>query len=157
MSDNIYQPPTSDIEVDESHRGSPTRAILAGLAVDLFGSLILGVAISVGYAAFLASQGLDEHEIQSALANVDAFTPLWFIGTALGLGITVFAGFVCAAIVNYEEYRYCTILGIISCTFAFIFSIGHHSSSELAGILILTIASCQAGAWLHIRRKHAKG
>lgn len=153
MDDNAYTPPKSDIEIDESRRGSPVKAILAGTAIDLFGSLLVGIVIAIGYSTYLASQGLDETQIQTALATIDRFTPVWFIGMVLGSAMSVFAGYICASMVNYAEYKYCGILGGISGAAALLFNTGHYDPLEIIGIICLTFGCVLFGAWLHVSAK----
>lgn len=157
MEENAYTPPKSDVQIDESTKGSPTKAILAGTAIDLFGSLLVGILIAVVYSAYLASQGLDATEIQTAMTTIDRFTPIWFIGMILGGAISVFAGYTCATIVNYNEYKFCSILGGISGVSALALNFGHYAPLEMAGIILLTFACVLFGGWLHVSAKNRRG
>jgi hypothetical protein len=157
MDDNAYSPPKSDIEIDESRRGSPLKAILAGTAIDLFGSLLVGIVIAIVYSAYLASQGLDESEIQSALSTIERFTPIWFIGMSLGGAISVFAGYICASMTNHKEYKYCAILGGISAASAVLLNVGHYVPLETIVLIALSFACVLFGAWLHVSGKQRRG
>jgi hypothetical protein len=85
--------------------GSPLRAVLTGVAVDIGGSAMIGFVLAAIYALELDSQGLSESDMREAMSHIPPDSAVAVAGTLLGALVSVFAGYVCARIVRRGEYR----------------------------------------------------
>ncbi len=134
-------------------KGSPVKAIGIGILVDIIGSLIVGVIITIIYAIILANTGVSTEEIKNRLANVDPYSIFSMIGTTLGCFVSLFAGYLCAKTVNYSEYKFVAIMGLISATLGVAISGPYYSITENIILIILTFASVLLGARVHVNDK----
>lgn len=94
--------------------GSPWRAVLTGLAVDLGGTFLLNLILVMLYTAELAGTGMEADKIQAVLHNNPL--PGWMVitGGLLGSALSVAGGFVCARIVRRDEFAIGGILAVLS-------------------------------------------
>jgi hypothetical protein len=157
MEANIYQTPKASLSMNKTKKGSPVKAVLIAAAVDIAGTTIAGIVLGVVYAAMLAANGVAPEEIAATLSNVSADSTLSLVGIALGLVVSLYAGYLCAKIVNHREYGIVTILGIISVSFGNLTGLLEDTPtySMLQNILMstLTFMCVYLGAWLHVRTK----
>ncbi|VAW63424.1 hypothetical protein MNBD_GAMMA09-808 [hydrothermal vent metagenome] len=157
MTGNIYQTPESDVSLNEAYKGSPLKAILIGSSVDIFGTLIFGVLYGVGYAVFLAANGMSAEEIGARFVNIDTYSFFSMLGMVIGLLISVFAGYLCAKSVNYNEYKTVSVVAVIAVIFGLLISASEYSLIENIVFNTLTFLSLYLGAWLHVRSKAPRG
>jgi hypothetical protein len=108
MPTDPFKPP----EADSPRRpraprpaGSPLRAVLTGVAVDIGGSALVGFLLAAIYALQLDAQGLSESDMREAMSHIPPDSAVAVAGTLLGALISVFAGYVCARIVRRDETR----------------------------------------------------
>ncbi len=134
-------------------KGSPVKAIGIGILVDIIGSLIVGVIITIIYAIILANSGVSTEEIANRLASADPYSIFSIIGITAGCFISLFAGYLCAKIVNYSEYQFVSILGLMSATLGVVIGGPHYSVTENVILIILTFASVLLGARVHVNDK----
>ena len=73
-------PPTRD----RRPPASPLRAVLVGLAVDIGGSALTGVLLSLGHALSLAASGLSEAQVREAMAHDPPATGVAVQGKLIG-------------------------------------------------------------------------
>ena len=74
MNANAYQPPKSDLGVDVRKPGSTFRAVLVGVLIELFGTLLFGLLIGVVFGFFMAAQGVSAEDIQAKFEQMDPFS-----------------------------------------------------------------------------------
>lgn len=140
----------------EKRKGSPIKAIVVGLIVDIIGSSIFGILIGIIYSAFLLNKGLAIEEIEKILNSAGGLNTIFgLIGNIGGLLITMLAGYICARIVNYNEYKIVGILGILSSLITYIFALtmNIYTNSELILLSVLVLLCSLSGAFIFIKTK----
>ena len=148
--------PTSEAETRSSKKGSPVKAIIIGLLVDIIGSTVLVIILGIVYSMVLASQGLTPEEIEYRLTNLDPYSAFSIICMFFGGLMTVIAGYLCARIVNYSEYTYAFILGFISAMIGFTAGESYYSTLDNLFLVLLTLGCALFGAWLYVKNKTDK-
>src|SRR5215510_11032931 len=98
MPENPYSPPKGEVEDYPKQPWSPIKAVLLGLAVDVGGSMLLGLLLGMGYAIVLAASGMQADEIALALADLSPWSWISIFGTLMGCGLSVLGGYVCARV-----------------------------------------------------------
>ena len=153
MNEFTDNPPKTNTEKKEFIKGSPAKAIIIGVVVDIGGSIVLGIILVMIYSVMLASEGLSPEEIEYQLINLDPHSTFSIISMIIGGLMTVFAGYLCAKIVNYSEYKFTFILGSISAAFGLMAGESHYSTLDNIFLSILTVMCAFLGAWLHVVKK----
>ncbi len=121
--------------------GSPLKAVLSGLAVDIGGSAVLGIVLDEFYAATLGGQGLTDGEVADAMQHIPPASAIGVLGILLGALMSVAGGYVCARIVLRNEYRVGGAMAAVSALLGLAFG----SSDDPAGmtaLLILCTVAC---------------
>jgi hypothetical protein len=154
---NPYSPPGASVADPSAKPGSPVKAVLAGAAVDIVGSLVIGAILSVIYGASLAVSGASVEEIAAASSEVPVDSWLFISGILVGCAFSVLGGYVCARIAKRSEYGLGCIVGAISALFGLLFALGHYPLFVNLGLGLATFASVLLGARLGYARNHAAG
>jgi hypothetical protein len=144
MSINPFKPPESDSTKSPrppATPGSPLKAVLTGLAVDIGGSAMLGVVISVIYAVQLHGQGVADDEMREAMENMPHDSALYIGGTLLGALLSVLGGYVCARVARRDEYRAGIAMAAISAVLGLMMA-GHPGFDEMTMLLTATGVAC---------------
>ncbi len=159
MSENIYQAPQADLTVTLQQKGSLIKAIVIATIIDIVGTFLLGMAIGVVYMAILTSSGMPIEEVATTVEKEtrDVFSTLTIIGVVLGGMVTLFAGYTCAKIANYSEYKVVSYFGVITVSFSAFMGMGYYSLSENIVLGAVTLGCAYCGAWLYVRKKNANG
>jgi hypothetical protein len=134
------KPPTRRTPVPEG-AGSPFRAVITGLVVDIGGSALIGLVLSMFYAAQLSSNGMSSAEIKEAMAQMPADSPIAIVGTLLGALCSVAGGYVCARIVQRDEFRVGGVMAALS-GFAGLMMIGDDTPDDLVLLLTASTVAC---------------
>ena len=113
-TDNPYKAPTTPVKDAPPPPRSPIVAVLAGLAVDIGGTVVAGIVIGIVYAIVLASQGMGAEQIQTVLSTADPSSAYFAVGTLVGFGFSVLGGYVCARLARQRERRLALIQGLLS-------------------------------------------
>lgn len=152
MSGNLYDPPRSDVSKREiSEPGSPYKAFIAGLAIEIIGSILVGSIVGVIYGVIQASGGMSPQDIEKSLQFIDPGSPFFLTLAISGLLVSVMAGYVCMSITRTDSFKTVYILGSASLLLSLI------SSMDFAAVgimLILALASFAAvvfGGYLKYR------
>jgi hypothetical protein len=134
--------------------GSPFLAVTIGFIVDIGGSLILGVVYVFCYSIMLSSHGISFDQIRYNIVSIHtdpiASIPIY----AIGCIISAVAGYVCARIVKYSEYKYTSILAVISSLFGFLIGSTANSLFKNVIILLFTYGSVMLGALIYLKDKN---
>ena len=144
MPTNPFKPPETDSTKaprPPASAGSPLRAVLTGLAVDIGGSTVLGVVISLIYAVQLHGQGVAEGQMREAMDNMPHDSALYIAGTVLGASMSVLGGYVCARVARRDEYRAGAVMAAVSALFGVMMT-AHPSFDEMTLLLMVTGAAC---------------
>lgn len=149
---NPYAPPTAPVGDVTARRGSGIKAVLAGLAVDIGGSILASVVLTMAYAMSLAGTGADETEIASSLAEIPADSWVYMVGIVAGCLFSALGGYVCARIARHSEYRLGAILATVSAASGLM--MGSDAAGPMFNIALASagFASTMAGAWLGVSR-----
>jgi hypothetical protein len=143
----------SNMEPEKSEKGSPLKAIIIGLVVDIGGSLVAAFILAIAYSVLLASRGWPPEEIEHHLTNLDLYSTFSVVTMIVGGSMTVLGGYVCARIVNYSEYKFALVFGFISAAFGHFASESYHSTLDNLALGILTLGCALLGAWLRVIQK----
>jgi hypothetical protein len=134
-------------------KGSPVKAIIIGLLVDIVGSFVLVFILGIVYSVMLASQGLTPEEIEYRLTNLDPYSTFSLICMFFGGLMTVIAGYICAKVVNYSEYKFALILGFISAMVGYMAGESYYSTLDNIFLVLLALGCALFGAWLYVNNK----
>ncbi len=102
MSNKPSKPPRTD---PNTAPGSPLKAVLTGLAIDIAGTAILGLVLQSIYAMQIGGPDMTEAQSHDALAIIPPQSGVMIAFHLLGSLLSVAAGYVCARIVRRDEYR----------------------------------------------------
>jgi len=97
--------------------GAALRAVMIGLAVDIGGSTLIGIVLSLVYASQLAAGGMSQADVEEAVKAIPSDSAVAIIGTLLGACCSVAGGFVCARLARRNEYRVGAIMASLSALF----------------------------------------
>lgn len=121
--------------------GSPLKAILSGLAVDLGGTAVLGIVLENLYVLTLKGQGMGAAEIEEAMRHIPAASTIGVLSIVLGALMSVAGGYVCARIVLRDEYRVGGVMASVSVLLGLALS-SNDDPSGVTALLILCTAAC---------------
>lgn len=136
MPNNPFKPPDADLR-KKTPPGSPVKAVLIGLAVDIGGSTLAGIVLSIVYAATLGNAGLAGDE-PSQIPSDSGFA---IAGTLLGAACSVLGGFVCARIARRDEWRIGGVMAALSALIGLLLGPGD-TPDDLTSLLTLSTLAC---------------
>jgi hypothetical protein len=112
MNENPYSPTKSKLRDGPPAPGSPLKAVLVGFAVDLGGTIAFSIVAALLFGILAGITAAPD----GATPDQIAF-PSWLttISSIVGGGFSVLGGFVCARIVQRDEYRWGGVLA--ACVF----------------------------------------
>jgi len=151
-SQNPYAAPDARLADTIAAPGSPIKAVLIGLGVDIGGSVVATLILAIAYGMFLAASGASQEEIAAASrggTTTDSW--LFYASSLVGCAFSVLGGYVCARIARRSEYTLGAILAAISAAFGLWSSMDQYQVGILAS---LTLASIGAVIW-GVRLGHA--
>lgn len=143
---NPYQPPAAVVRDLAPRRGSPVKAVLYGVLIDIGGSFGGGVVLVLAYSIVLASSGASAEDIQRALSASDPVSWLSIAGFAIGTAASFLGGFVCARVARLNERRWVGIVASVSALVSLL--TGADFALEWNAVLALaSMATVFAGGW----------
>jgi hypothetical protein len=145
MTTNPFKPPETDSTKNPPPPGTPGQpllAVLAGLAVDIGGSAVVGFAIGVIHVASLAAQGLTEAQVQEALAQFPRDSPLSIAATLIGALLSVLGGYVCGRMARRVEYRAGLAMAAVSTVYGLLMAQAAHETGEMTLLLTAATVAC---------------
>jgi hypothetical protein len=145
MSENPFEPPESQVPDRPPQRapyGSPMRAIVVGLVIDIGGSIMLNLLLMILYAASLQHDGMTPDQLKYAMEHIPSNSWAAVSGTLLGACLDVLSGFVCARIVRRDEWRVGGTLAGISALCTLVISDAGASAVDLTMLLAASTAAC---------------
>lgn len=156
MEQDIYQPPGSNVDIPAIRKGSPIKAILIAVVVDVVGTIVLGIIMGVSYAVILGANGVKPEVINERLRHMETFSAFSLTGIVLGGLVTILAGYLCAKIANYSEYKFAAIYGVLMTVLGLATGgFKRHSIMVMLLLAAITMLCALTGAWLHVRKKQA--
>ena len=100
---NPYTPPSAQVGDMEIRKGSRIKAILAGLAVDIGGSMLAGIAFVAAVGIIMASGGADGDEIASSMDTLSDDPWIYAGGLAASFLFSTLGGYACTRIARHSE------------------------------------------------------
>jgi hypothetical protein len=145
---NPYAAPDAKLADPAAAPGSPIKAVLIGLGVDIGGSEVATLILALAYGMFLAASGASQEEI--AAASQGTHTDSWFFyaSSLVGCAFSVLGGYVCARIARRSEYTLGAILAAISAAFGLWASMDQYQVGILASLTLASIGAVMWGARL---------
>ncbi len=102
----MASPPTSDPGPDPSDApGTPLRAVLTGVGIDICASKLIGTVVFTVYMMSISTPGMTTEQLRDALQRNPPGLLLHFVYVSLVCAVSVFAGFASARIVQRAEFR----------------------------------------------------
>lgn len=142
---NPYDAPGTNVQQDENLPVRPITGIVAGVFIDLGGTIVVVTLISLIYAIAIASQGATAAEVETALTNPDPSALLGLMHSLAGLGMSYLAGFYCLKISRGTNLRYPLFLSLI------VFAVGLGAGlawSNMNAFLLLGMSALTVGVTL---------
>ncbi|HKO87548.1 MAG TPA: hypothetical protein VJU83_03415 [Burkholderiales bacterium] len=147
MSANPYKPPTAELADLPKPPGSAIKAVLVGLVVDIGGTMLVGIVISIVYSIYWASTGMSQTQIEAAFEDVGIGSSIFIVGTVFGTLMSILGGFVCARISRRKDYKLGFVLATISVIIALLVSLSYPLPT-LVLLLAITFAAVLLGTKL---------
>jgi len=145
--DNPYSPPKADLADRPRPPGSPVKAVLLGLLVDLGGSLLVGALLGVALAISVAQPGMTPEELERALTDISPGSWVSIVGTLAGAACSVLGGLVCARVARRPDYRLGFVLGVLATGSGLLLSFTQYSLAMNALLATLTFSCVLLGTW----------
>ena len=111
---NPYEPPAAAVADVGRRRGSPVKAVLYGVLVDIGGSIVAGLVIVIVYSIALASAGASAEDIQQALSDASPLSWFSILGFVVGCSASFLGGYVCARVAASAEMKSVGIVAAVS-------------------------------------------
>ena len=141
-------PPPPPPENEPSNRppqpelpGTPLRAVLTGVGIDICASKLLGYLIGALYLLQIITPGMTDEQADAALQNTPPSFGLVFLDLTFGAIISVAAGYAAARIVRRDELRIGGITAIASVLVGLLLD-GGGTQSDLTLLYILCDLAC---------------
>jgi hypothetical protein len=145
-----YTPPTAPVRDLEPRRGSPILGVVLGILVDLGGSLLAGLLLTVAYAATLAQDGVNEEQIVGAMTSLSPYSWFGVAGMILGLLSSLLGGLVCALVARRAQYKLGAIVALVSVACGLLVGGQHYSAGLNIIMVVATVALVFVGVRLAI-------
>lgn len=154
MSHNPYDAPGTNVQKDENLPVRPITGIVAGVLIDLGGTIAAVTLISFLYAVVIASQGATAAEVEGALTSADPTSLLGLMHSVAGLGMSYLAGFYCLRISRGTNLRYPLFLALIVMAVGLAMGLGWGDTNVvlLLGLSALTVGVTLLGGASALRK-----
>jgi hypothetical protein len=124
---NPYRAPGAVVADQDRLAGSPVKAVLFGVLVDILGSTAMSFVVMVVYGIFLASRGAGQEEIESAASQLDPLSGIGLFISALGCVFSFLGGYVCGRVAAQAEMKWAAVVAAISLAFGVIIGLQAYS------------------------------
>lgn len=151
-----YQAPKASVADVEAAPGSPVKAVIFGVLIDVGGSLVVGILLTVGYGIVLAASGVPPEDLERVMSNPEPLSAVSLIGNLLGCVASFLGGYVCARVAGREEYKWAGMVAGISAIAGFGFGLAAYSIEWNLLFVLVTAAVVMAGARTAVRRKERR-
>ncbi|PVZ70224.1 hypothetical protein [Pelagibaculum spongiae] len=152
MNQTPYQPPSSSLS-DPQKPGTPLRAIITGTLFDLGATILMSMVFFIGYSIMLSSQGMPEQQVLDTISNFDSISGWGLLLNGLGLLISVWAGYVCARIVQQNVIKTVLIMAAVIAVSGTILSGNESTTTYVVLSTIATIIANMAGGVIYLNKK----
>jgi hypothetical protein len=151
---NPYRAPGAPVADQDRPLGSPIKAVIYGVLVDIVGTTLATIALMFVYGVVLATGGASPEAIQQASGALDSTSPLGVTATAIGCAFSFLGGYVCARVVRRSELKWAAVTGAISLLFGVLMSLQALDSFNafmLALGFAIVVLGGYVGAWRNAR------
>ena len=124
---NPYRAPGAVVADQDRPLGSPVKAVIFGVLVDILGTTAMSFLVMVVYGVFLASRGADPQEIERAATQLDPLAGIGLFISALGCVFSFLGGYVCARVAGHAEMKWAGVVAAISLAFGVIIGLQAYS------------------------------
>ena len=146
---NRYAPPTANVGDSQLAPGSAIKGVLAGLAVDVIGTLLGGAAIGIGYVLLAGLNGQSIDSVHAASAQATTLgTPVNVLSLIVGSVFSVLGGYVCERLARRQSLRVGWVLGGIEVVLGLLLSGRDHSTLQMTALSMLTLGCVLLGTRL---------
>ena len=152
MTEDRFKPPATEVRDRPRGKGSAVKGLVLGAVVDLGGTLLFSILLSMVFAIFMTAGGRSPQEIQAALARSDADPLLSGIGLVGGCAFSILGGYVCERVARQGNYRLGVILSCILAAVGLLLSWSTYSLPMLGLFTALTFGSTLLGTRLGLER-----
>jgi hypothetical protein len=121
--------------------GSPLRAVLTGLVIDLGGSTVASIVLGAFYMLQVSSSGMSDEQMKAALEQVPPQSIIAILMMVLGALCSVAGGYACARIVQRDEFRIGGVMAAISGMLSLMATSGQGSDDMTLLLTACTVAS----------------
>jgi len=152
---NPYSPPEARVEDVQVVKGSGVKAVTIGVLVDIGGSTLAGILLTMIYGVYLMASGVSEDKLMEAIFNMPHDSLIGMVGVLVGCLFSVLGGYVCARIARHSEYKFGLIASCISVIFGFVVSMGAYSLPMNLALSFVTFGSVMLGIQLGVSKNRA--
>jgi hypothetical protein len=149
---NPYSPPEARVADPPPKPASAVKAVLLGFFVDVGGSIVSSLVLTIGYAFVLASQGRSQAEIQDTLQTGSDSGAGFALAAVVGCACSVLGGYVCARVSRRADYRLGAVLAALSVTAGLLLGGGGYSAAGNVLMGAVTFACVLLGTHYGARR-----
>jgi hypothetical protein len=151
--ENPYKPTAAPLRDPPPPPRSPAVAILAGLGVDLGGSILSSFVLGIAYAIMLAVGGVGPQQIQTRLTASGPGSGFFIVETIVGYAFSLLGGYVCARLARRSDLRVTWIMAAVSGAVALVMSgVTRFDASLTIPLTVVQVACVMAGGELGRRR-----
>lgn len=148
MSKERFKPPSARVEDPDRGKGSTVKGVVAGLVVDLLGTMLFGVVATIGWGIALGVAGHSQQKIEAALTRADSDPLMSATFLVVGVLCSVLGGYVCERIARRGDYQAGAILAALSAVLGLAMGASSAPAPMLALMIFLTVGSVLLGARL---------
>ncbi len=141
-----YAAPTSAVADRTERPGRPVLAVLAGVAIDIIGTIIVSMLLGFGYGIFLAINGANTSDMEALLTATDSSLYMT-LGMIFGFAVSVLAGYWCARIGKRQIYLLGSIQFVLTSAFFMLITPTEASLLHLL-LAFINLASVFLGCYL---------
>jgi hypothetical protein len=152
MTDDRFKPPSSRVGDPRRGKGSAVKGVLLGLAVDVGGTMLFGLVVSIAWGLALTASGYSAEEIRSSFANADREPVLSTVLVGGGVLCSVLGGYVCERIARQGSYRLGLVLSGLSVLVGFALGTDGTSMAMFLLLTVLTVGSVLLGTRLAFQK-----
>ena len=152
MSNDIYEPPSSNLSDGQPPQVSSLRAISFAVIVDIGGTFIFTFLFAIVYTVIMLSLGSTPEAVQETFAALQPFSGMGIVLSFCGLLITVFASGLCTKRNLQFSVRNTWILSAIMVGYSFSMGFGHYEMGENAFLSAVTLMAVIAGHKLALKK-----
>jgi hypothetical protein len=149
---NPYRAPGAVVADQDRPVGSPVKAVIFGVVVDILGTTAASFIVMVVYGIFLASRGTDPQEIERVATQLDPLSGLGLFMSALGCMFSFLGGYVCARVAGHAELKWAAVVAAITAAFGIIIGLQAYSLGMNLLLAVPAAASVLVGGYAGARR-----